>query len=127
MTIAVLKEIGSHLIDIHGQNEHQELMVTENHSHLLDYFGPKELLATKKAYQQAFSSYRQLTKEREQWLFNEQELAQRLDILRYQVDEIEAAQLHPNEEDELLEEEKKLANHQAIVEALSSSYAGPSG
>lgn len=127
VTIAVLKEIGSHLIDIHGQNEHQELMVTENHSHLLDYFGPKELMHLKKEYQKVFHDYKQLTKEREQWVFNEQELAQRLDILRYQVDEIEAAQLHPNEEEELLEEEKKLANHQAIVEALSSSYAALQG
>lgn len=127
VTIAVLKEIGSHLIDIHGQNEHQELMVTENHSHLLDYFGPKELMNLKKEYQKVYHDYKQLTKEREQWVFNEQELAQRLDILRYQVDEIEAAQLHPNEEEELLEEEKKLANHQAIVEALSSSYAALQG
>ncbi|MER2064310.1 MAG: DNA repair protein RecN, partial [Alkalibacterium sp.] len=127
VTIAVLKEIGSHLIDIHGQNEHQELMVTENHSHLLDYFGPNELMTLKKEYQNVFHDYKQLTKEREQWVFNEQELAQRLDILRYQVDEIEAAQLHPNEEEELLEEEKKLANHQAIVEALSSSYAALQG
>ncbi|SFC13693.1 DNA replication and repair protein RecN [Alkalibacterium subtropicum] len=127
VTIAVLKEIGSHLIDIHGQNEHQELMVTENHSHLLDYFGPKELLKLKKDYQKVFHDFKQLTKEREQWVFNEQELAQRLDILRYQVDEIEAAQLHPKEEEELLEEEKKLANHQAIVEALSSSYAALQG
>ncbi|WP_368646067.1 DNA repair protein RecN [Alkalibacterium putridalgicola] len=127
VTIAVLKEIGSHLIDIHGQNEHQELMVTENHSHLLDYFGPKELLKLKKEYQDVFHDFKQLTRERDQWVFNEQELAQRLDILRYQVDEIEAAQLHPNEEEELLEEEKKLANHQAIVEALSSSYAALQG
>ncbi|GEK88765.1 DNA replication and repair protein RecN [Alkalibacterium putridalgicola] len=127
VTIAVLKEIGSHLIDIHGQNEHQELMVTEYHSHLLDYFGPKELLKLKKEYQDVFHDFKQLTRERDQWVFNEQELAQRLDILRYQVDEIEAAQLHPNEEEELLEEEKKLANHQAIVEALSSSYAALQG
>ncbi|MFO8068443.1 MAG: DNA repair protein RecN [Alkalibacterium sp.] len=127
ITIAVLKEIGSHLIDIHGQNEHQELMVTENHSHLLDSFGPKELISKKKEYRKVFHEYKALTKEREQWLFNEQELAQRLDILRYQVKEIEAAQLQPNEEEELLEEEKKLVNHQDIVEALSSSYAALQG
>ncbi len=127
VTIAVLKDIGSHLIDIHGQNEHQELMVTENHSHLLDFFGPKELLAIKKDYQKVYREYKQLVREREQWVFNEQELAQRLDILRYQVEEIKAAQLQPNEEEGLLEEEKKLANHQAIVEALSSSYAALQG
>lgn len=127
VTIAVLKEIGTHLIDIHGQNEHQELMMTENHSFLLDSFGQKELHKLKKDYQNIYREYRQLTKERQEWAFNEQEIAQRLDILRYQVDEIEAAQLHPHEEENLLEEEKKLANHQAIVKALSTSYAALQG
>lgn len=122
VTIAVLKEIGSQLIDIHGQNEHQELMVSENHIYLLDHFGPKELDAKKKEYQTVYRDYRQLEKERKEWVFNEQELVQRMDILRYQVEEIRAANLQPNEEEELKEEEQKLANHQVIVEALSSSY-----
>lgn len=122
VTIAILKEMGSHLIDIHGQNEHQELMVTENHIHLLDYYGPSILSETKDAYQNVYREYRQLLKERKEWEFNEQELAQRLDILKYQVEEIKSAQLKPSEEEDLLEEEKKLANHQSIVEALSTSY-----
>src|SRR5699024_3410265 len=118
VTIAILKEMGSHLIDIHGQNEHQELMVTENHIHLLDYYGPSILSEIKDAYQNVYREYRQLLKERKEWEFNEQELAQRLDILKYQVEEIKSAQLKPSEEEDLLEEEKKLANHQSIVEAL---------
>lgn len=122
VTIAVLKEIGSQLIDIHGQNEHQELMVSENHIQLLDYFGPKELEVKKKAYQKVYREYRQLEKERKEWVVNEQELIQRMDILKYQVEEIRSAELHSNEEEELKEEEQKLSNHQNIVEALSSSY-----
>lgn len=122
VTIAVLKEVGSQLIDIHGQNEHQELMVSENHLHLLDYYGPSELDRLKKEYQSVFSEYRHLEKERREWEINEQELVQRIDILKYQVEEIKAADLHLNEEEELKEEEQKLANHQSIVEALSSSY-----
>lgn len=122
VTIAVLKEIGSQLIDIHGQNEHQELMVSENHIHLLDYYGPKELESKKKAYLKVYREYRQLEKEQKEWVINEQELVQRMDILKYQVEEIKSANLQPNEEEELKEEEQKLANHQSIVEALSSSY-----
>ena len=122
VTIAVLKEVGSQLIDIHGQNEHQELMVSDNHIHLLDYYGPSELDQLKKEYQSVFSEYRHLEKERREWEINEQELVQRIDILKYQVEEIKAADLHLNEEEELKEEEQKLANHQSIVEALSSSY-----
>jgi len=122
ITIAILKEVGSHLIDIHGQNEHQELMVTENHIHLLDQFGSTALAEKKAAYQEVYANYRQLLKQRREWHFNEQELAQRLDILKYQVEEIRNAQLQPNEEETLLEEEKKLTNYQTIVESLSTSY-----
>ncbi|EXJ22762.1 DNA repair protein RecN [Alkalibacterium sp. AK22] len=127
VTIAVLKEIGMRLIDIHGQNEHQELMVPENHIHLLDQFGPAELSSKKEAYRSVFAEYRQLEKERRNWHDNEQELAQRLDILKYQVEEIKAANLKVNEEEELKEEEQKLSNHQTIVEALSLSYAALQG
>lgn len=127
VTIAALKEMGSHLIDIHGQNEHQELMMTDNHIYLLDQYGTEELTLKKTAYQKVYREYKQLVKERKEWEFNEQELAQRLDILEYQVEEIKEAQLKPNEEDELVEEEKLLANHQSIVEALSASYKALKG
>lgn len=123
VTIANLKEIGSQLIDIHGQNEHQELMVPENHIYLLDYFGSQELASLKQDYAGTYAQLKKLEKERRQWEYNEQELAQRIDVLKYQVDEISAAKLQENEEDDLKEEEQKLANHQAIVEALSSTYS----
>lgn len=123
VTIANLKEIGSQLIDIHGQNEHQELMVPENHIYLLDYFGSQELASLKQDYAGTYAQLKKLEKERKQWEYNEQELAQRIDVLKYQVDEISAAKLQENEEDDLKEEEQKLANHQAIVEALSSTYS----
>ncbi|MCC5889642.1 MAG: DNA repair protein RecN [Alkalibacterium sp.] len=123
VTIAILKEIGSQLIDIHGQNEHQELMVPENHIYLLDYFGSKELAVLKQDYAVVYKELRRLERERRNWEFNEQELAQRIDVLKYQVDEISAAKLKANEEDELKEEEQKLTNHQAIVEALSTTYS----
>lgn len=123
VTIAILKEIGSQLIDIHGQNEHQELMVPENHIYLLDYFGSKELASLKQDYTSLYKDLRKFERERRDWEFNEQELAQRIDVLKYQVDEIAAAKLQENEEEELKEEEQKLANHQSIVEALTVTYS----
>ncbi|GEL68157.1 DNA repair protein RecN [Marinilactibacillus psychrotolerans] len=122
VTIAVLKEIGTALIDIHGQNEHQELMVPESHIELLDQYGDKKLANAKKRYKELYKEYKAVKKEQNEWQYNEQELAQRLDILKFQVDEIGEAQLEDHEEETLKEEEQKLSNHQSIVEALSSSY-----
>ncbi|MFL2078474.1 DNA repair protein RecN [Marinilactibacillus psychrotolerans] len=122
VTIAVLKEIGTALIDIHGQNEHQELMVPESHIELLDQYGDKKLANAKKRYKELYKEYKAVKKEQNEWQYNEQELAQRLDILKFQVNEIGEAQLEDHEEETLKEEEQKLSNHQSIVEALSSSY-----
>lgn len=122
VTIAVLKEIGNALIDIHGQNEHQELMVPESHIELLDQYGDKALISKKKKYKELYKKYKAVKKEQNDWQYNEQELAQKQDILRFQVDEIGEAQLEDHEEETLKEEERKLSNHQSIVEALSSSY-----
>lgn len=122
VTISALKEIGGALIDIHGQNEHQELMYPESHIGLLDYYGGAPLRKVKSDYQETFKKYREIKKEHDNWQFNEQEMAQKLDILRFQVEEIAEAKLKPNEEELLQEEEQKLSNHQTIVEALNTSY-----
>lgn len=122
VTIAALKEIGGALIDIHGQNEHQELMHPESHIGLLDYYGSTQLKETKRVYTELYNKYRKVKKEHDNWQFNEQEIAQKLDILRFQVNEIEEANLEVNEEEQLQEEEQRLSNHQSILEALNTSY-----
>lgn len=122
VTIGTLKEIGTYLIDIHGQNEHQELMQSENHIHLLDYFGQDEIQPLKDKYQETFYEYRQTLKKYNEWNDREQELAQKIDILRFQTDEIAEANLVSGEEEELEEEERRLANFQNITEALTTSY-----
>lgn len=122
VTISALKEIGGALIDIHGQNEHQELMYPESHIGLLDYYGSSSLKKIKQEYTAVYKKYRALKKEHDEWQFNEQEIAQRLDILRFQVSEIEEAKLQVNEEESLQEEEQKLSNYQSIVQALNTSY-----
>ncbi len=122
VTIGLLKEIGTYLIDIHGQNEHQELMRTDNHIDLLDYFGAEEIQPLKEDYQKAYKEYRTTKKRYRDWQNKEQEIAQKLDILRFQTDEIAEANLLPGEEEELEEEERRLANFQSIMEALTASY-----
>lgn len=122
VTIGLLKEIGSYLIDIHGQNEHQELMQSEHHISLLDYFGKEKVSSLKAAYQEDYMEYRKLMKQYMDWQDREQETAQKIDILRFQTNEIADAYLVVGEEEELEEEERRLANYQTIMNALTISY-----
>lgn len=122
VTISLLKEIGSYLIDIHGQNEHQELMQSENHSQLLDYFGGDALTTLKETYQKDYQEYKKTQKRYNDWQNKEQEMAQKIDILRFQTNEIAEVNLVADEEEELEEEERRLANFQNVMEALTSSY-----
>lgn len=122
VNISLLKKIGSYLIDIHGQNEHQELMQSENHLYLLDYFDNENLKNQKLDYEQAYKQYRKVYKKYNKWQNKEQENAQKIDILTFQIEEIQEANLTIGEEEELIEEEMRLANFQSIMEALSVSY-----
>lgn len=122
VTIATLRLIGESIIDIHGQNEHQELMNPERHLSMLDHFGDKELVTLKQNYQEMYTHYKKVKRAYDKWQNGEQELAQRLDMLQYQTNEIEMAELLDGEEEELLEEKNLLANYQKIMSALSMSY-----
>lgn len=122
VTIATLRLIGESIIDIHGQNEHQELMNPERHLSMLDHFGDKELVTLKQNYQETYTHYKKVKRAYDKWQNGEQELAQRLDMLQYQTNEIEMAELLDGEEEELLEEKNLLANYQKIMSALSMSY-----
>jgi DNA repair protein RecN (Recombination protein N) len=122
VTISLLKEIGAFLIDIHGQNEHQELMQSENHGQLLDYFGDASVNALKESYQKDYKAYKQTERRFNEWQNKEQEIAQKIDVLRFQTNEIAEANLVAGEEEELEEEERRLANFQNIMEALTASY-----
>ncbi|MGX7393949.1 DNA repair protein RecN [Carnobacterium mobile] len=122
VNIATLRLIGETLIDIHGQNEHQELMNPERHLEMLDQFGDKELLKMKEAYAVTFAAYKAAKTAYDKWQNSEQELAQRLDMLQFQVNDIEMAELREQEEEELLEERNLLTNFQKITSVLAESY-----
>jgi DNA repair protein RecN (Recombination protein N) len=127
VTIAIMREIGGALIDIHGQHEHQELMNEHLHLPLLDQFGGKEihtnLVSYREIYKEYSSIYKQLTRLNE----NEQEMAHRLDLIKFQLKEIQEADLKLNEDEELLEEKRKLMNFERLYEALQTSYSSIQG
>lgn len=122
VTIALLKKIGAFLIDIHGQNEHQELMQNEHHIRLLDSFNNEKIKDLKKEYRKLYDEYQLAKKRFDKWKDREQEIAQKIDILKFQTEEIEAANLIIGEEKELEEEERRLVNFQNITQALTKSY-----
>jgi len=122
VTIAVLREVGQLLVDIHGQHDNQELMNEENHLSLLDQYGGKEIKAELVAYSELYQRYDGLKRKIRQLSENEQEMVHRLDLLKFQLEEIENAELQPKE-DELLQEEKhQISNYEKIYDSLNNSY-----
>lgn len=117
-----LKKIGQTLIDIHGQNEHQELMDSDKHLRLLEQFDYAAVADTKQRYQAAFKAYTKLNRRLNQSLKNEHEWNQRVDMLQFQVDEIKAANLIEGEDEELEKRRDQLVNFQSISDALAASF-----
>lgn len=127
VTTVLLRQIGSKLIDIHSQHEHQELMNEEFHLSLLDRFASDKIKPALTKYQTNFREYQAIEKEWKNWTKNERELAQRLDMLRFQQQEIENANLQAGEEDRLLEQKNILANFEKLNENLQGAYAAIQG
>lgn len=123
VTVSVLREIAAHLIDIHGQNEHQELMNPAKHLDLLDQFGDSELGRLIASYQDTYQTFIGVKQERDRLLLDEQQNIQRIDLLTFQISEIESANLQNDAEEEaLIEERNLLANYQRILQGLTTLY-----
>lgn len=119
---SVLKRVGKHLIDIHGQHQHQSLLDSQNHLQLLDLLGSEAIAEAKKQVSEFYREYRHLIGMIQEMDRKRSEFNKQRDRLKFEVDEIEKAALKPNE-DVLLEEEKQiLENSEKIFQVLESSY-----
>lgn len=127
VTIAILREIGRTLIDIHGQHEHQELMDERLHLPLLDQFGGEKIASALTEYQKLYKQYESASKQLNDLSQNEQQMVHRLDLIQFQFDEIQKADLKLQEDEELMEERKKINNFEKIHEALQTSYNALNG
>lgn len=114
----MLRQIGAYLVDIQGQNEHQLLLQPEKHLGMLDQFANKKVQPLLSKYQDLYHRYVKLKAAVDKKQANEQQWAQRLDMLRYQVSEIEEAQLKEDEEEKLTSERDRLEHFQQINNAL---------
>ena len=121
VTLAILRQIGAYLIDIHGQNENLALLKEENQFHLLDGYDPDvaEALA---AYTCAYREWREKKKAYDEKQQASREYAQRLDMLHWQDKEISEANLKPGEDEQLEADIRKLSHAEKIVGSVEESY-----
>lgn len=127
VTLASLREIGQQLVDIHGQHEHQALFREENYLPLLDSYGAKGLRDHVAEYQQLYQQYKEIKKRIEELTENEQQLAHRLDLLRFQKEEISAARLNIGEDEALLQAKRKGQHSQKLFEGVYACYEALTG
>ena len=119
-TLAVLKNLGSLLVDIHGQNENLALLKPENQFALVDGANG-EIVKALAAYKEKYSFYKEQLRLLEEKRQASAEYSQRLDMLRWQIQEIEAANLTAGEDDELEKEISKLANAEKIAKCVNNA------
>ncbi|MDT8898624.1 DNA repair protein RecN [Thermanaerothrix sp. 4228-RoL] len=113
VSLGLLREIGRLLVDIHGQSEHLSLLDVRQHLHLLDRYAGNAPWV--EAYRQTYREWRHLERELQNLREAERDAAQRVDLLTFQIREIEAANLQPGEEDELRQERNRLANAEHLA------------
>ncbi|HEL0762622.1 TPA: DNA repair protein RecN [Streptococcus equi subsp. zooepidemicus] len=122
VTVSTLKKLGQFLVDIHGQHDQEELMRPQLHQHILDSFGDEAFDRLKQSYQQIFDRYKALRRQALEKQKNEKEHQARLDLLAFQIGEIDAADLVRGEDDLLNQERQRLLNHKKIADTLTSAY-----
>lgn len=122
VNLSVLRSIGQHLVDIHGQHDQEELMRPQLHIQMLDEFGNADFLELKQGYQEHFDAYRLMRKQLLEIKKNQEEHKARIEMLEFQMSEIESAALQPAEDLKLTQERDKLLNYKNIADTLTNAY-----
>jgi DNA repair protein RecN (Recombination protein N) len=117
-----LQAISSYLVDIHGQHDHQELMSPAHHLAMLDEFGDKKFRKIKQDYAQKFSDYKTLRQKLVTLKKNQAEFAQRIDILKFQIDEIASAEIDLKSDEGIYQRRDLLTHANHIAEHLNAAY-----
>jgi DNA repair protein RecN (Recombination protein N) len=119
--LSALKEAGAYLIDIHGQYDHQRLLDSASHLDILDRFAKVDSL--KADYRALYEQYARLKKEQGELAALEEHKERELDVLKYQVDEIERAEIKDLDEESLELERMRLANAEKLAEIVAHVLA----
>jgi DNA repair protein RecN (Recombination protein N) len=119
VTVGSLAALGERLAEIHGQHEQQRLLAADRQLELLDRFG--ELDAARGAVEVAYREWRSIVARSAEMLTDEHELARRVELLRHQAEEIEAAALRPGEDEELERQLRAASHAEAIARAADEA------
>jgi DNA repair protein RecN (Recombination protein N) len=120
VALSILKEVAQNLVDIHGQSEHLSLLRVGEHVNLLDRYA--DLWEQREQFAACVGQLRALQSELGKLERDERQLAQRADLLKFQVEEIEAARLRSNEDLELEAEQVRLANAEHLAQLADEAY-----
>ncbi len=123
--VSALREIGAELISIHGQQDNRELLNNETHISYIDSIG--DLTAVVGDYATLYNELLTLKSQIKKLSGNKEEKARRIDILSYQIDELEKAEINPGEWEALKNRRTELQNFERIQESLSATYDALSG
>jgi len=118
-TISMLRTIGRTLVNIHGQHENQSLLSPEKHLYYLEQIG--DLTPLHEEYKKAYHTMCEIRDELEQSRMDESLKARKMDMLQFQIDEIESANLRPGEEEELIAQRDLYRNAEKIAISISSA------
>jgi DNA repair protein RecN (Recombination protein N) len=113
VTATLQREIGAYLVDIHGQSEHLSLLHVRNHRRLLDSFA--DVAPLLEQYQEVYEKLRTNQKELQRLQQNERDAARRMDMLTFQIQEIDAAKCQPGDENDLRQERTRLSNAESLA------------
>lgn len=122
VNLSMLREVGEQLINLHGQHEHGTLLRPELHLGLLDAYGAEAIRPVKAKYQDTYSAYAKVDKEYNDLRNTSQQALQMLDLYRFQIEEIAAAELKAGEDELLLEEKNKLSHSEKMMDSISLAY-----
>lgn len=118
VTVNELKEFMKEFIEIHGQNDNQNLLESKEHQKYLDEYIGEDILNLKEQYLQHFMRYNEIKKELKENFGDEKERQRKIDLLKYQLNEIEVANLREQEDEELEDKRKKIINSEKIMQNL---------
>jgi len=118
VTVNELKEFMKKYIEIHGQNDNQDLLDVKKQQKYLDEFIGEEIKEVKKEYSNLYTQYNEITRELKENLGDDKERQRKIDLLKYQINEIEEANLKTGEEEGLEEKRKIIMNSEKIAQSL---------
>ncbi len=122
VTLQDLRKVMQELLDIHGQHETQTLLKQKYHLKLLDDYVEDKYLSTKEKYKNVFNQYKSKTKELEELESADQALLQRLDLMKFQYEELEEASLKEGEIEQLEVDIRRIQNSEKLSMALNNAH-----